>query len=101
VKQMNIDAEPTPSIELAAALLAAYLDRPDLPDRVEMRCLQAADELQRAGGTGREVAEAAGQVELDQVVTVLHSLPPEILETVHVLNAVWHLNAALDALAAA
>jgi len=98
---MNTDAEPTPSIELAAALLAAYLDRPDLPERVEIRCLQAADELQRAGGTGREVAEAAGQVELDQVLQVMHGLPPEDFETVHVLNAVWHLNDALDAAAAA
>jgi hypothetical protein len=98
---MNTDAEPMPSIERAAALLAAYLDRPDLPERVEMRCLQAAGELQRAGGPGREVAEAAGQVGLDQVFQALHALPPEIFDTDHVRNAVWHLNAALDAAAAA
>ena len=95
---MNTD---TPSIELAAAQLAAYLDRDDLPDSVEMCCLQAGEELQRAGGTSREIAEAAGRIELDQVLDTLHALPPAVFATVAVLNAVWHLNAALDALAAA
>jgi hypothetical protein len=98
---MNLDAEPAPSIEYAAAQLAAYLDRPDLPPRVEMCCLQAADELARAGAHGREIAEAAGDIELDQILTTLHALPPDSFEIVEVRNAIWHLNAALDALPAA
>lgn len=66
-----------------------------------MCCLQAGAELQRAGGTSREIAEAGGQIELQQILDTLHSLPPEAFDTRPVLNALWHLNAALDALAAA
>jgi hypothetical protein len=98
---MNTDAEPTPSIELAAALLAAYLARPDLSERVEILCLRAADELQRAGVSPDGDVEAAGQVELGQVLDALHGLPSPVFESVPVRNAVWHLNAALDALDAA
>ena len=100
---MNTDAQTEPSIELAAALLAAYLARPDLPDRVEMCCLQAAAELQRAAtsGPGRQSTELDGQIELEQVLDTLHGLPEAVFDSDPVLNAVWHLNAAFDALTAA
>jgi cell division protein ZapA (FtsZ GTPase activity inhibitor) len=94
--RMTTSDEPA-NLNLVASLLDAYLQRPDLPARVELCCLSAAIELQRAGAIAAPLP-AADQVKLADVIEALQSLPADIFETDPVLNAVAQLTTAASAL---
>ena len=85
-------------IQRAASMLAAYLDTPGLPSGVEMCCLLAGDELQRAGADNRILLDTSEPVQLPHVLDTLLNLPPDVFDNDQVLNAVAYLTDAVDAL---
>lgn len=87
------------TLDRAASLLHAYLDSPSLPSTVELCCLRAAAELQRAGATVT-LLPSDTHVTLSDVATTLESLPSDIFETDRVLNAAAELTRAASVLAA-
>jgi hypothetical protein len=93
---MMTSDEPA-TINLVASLLDTYLARADLPTRVELCCLSAAIELQRAGAIAAPLPPS-DQVELADITEALHRLPAEIFQTDPVLNAVTQLTTAASAL---
>ncbi len=100
---MTSPDQASANLHVAASQLTAYLATPNLPDRVEMSCLLAADELRRAGGpTLVDLPPAVGPagVGVGAILDTLLDLPPALFATAPVLNAVAHLNAAADALLA-
>lgn len=85
------------TIDLVASLLHAYLERPNLPAEVELCCLSAADELQRAGALATPPPNG-NRVEFTDITQALDRLPTGIFETDRVLNAVAQLTRAAGVL---
>jgi len=93
---MMTSDEPA-TLDQVASLLHAYLERPDLPPQVELCCLSAAAELQRASANVAFLPSGT-PVEFADITEALDRLPADIFETDPVLNAVAQLTTAAAAL---
>jgi hypothetical protein len=87
-----------PTLGLVASLLHAYLERSDLPPAVELSCLRAAAELQRAGATVTLLPHGPDRVALADITAAIDRLPAAVFNTDPVLNAVAELTTAAGAL---
>ncbi len=94
---MTSEGRP-PTLDWVASLLDAYLQSPGLPAEVELCCLRAAAELQRAGAIVTPIGDTASQVTLIDITSTLQQLPQAVFDTDPVLNAVAELTTAASAL---
>jgi hypothetical protein len=95
---MSIMTSDEPAtLDQVASLLDAYLARPNLPPQVELCCLSAAAELQRAGAAAAPLPHS-GQVEFPEITEALYRLPTAIFETDPILNAVAQITTAAGVL---
>ena len=86
------------TLDFVVSLLHAYLERSALPPAVELSCLRAAAELQRAGATVTQLPPGSNGVTLGDVTVAIDRLPAAVFNTDPVLNAVAELSTAVSIL---